>query len=92
MSKIGGGLSFRPDREPLRHRAVPQAFDLRKNEPNPVRSFRAGFQLGKRCRVDRLLRQDEPLEIEAVGRIAMHCLPFQGTARLVAWQDRRILV
>ena len=59
VRQIGLGLGARGDRITLRHHAVAEAGDLRKDEPHPVRPFAARSQLGQRVGVTFGLRLDE---------------------------------
>jgi hypothetical protein len=46
---------------------MPEAGELREDEPHPVALLPAALQLGKHARVDRFLRIEEALEIEGIG-------------------------
>src|SRR4051794_38753001 len=64
--EISDCFIMRSDRVLLRNRAVTKSSNLREDEPHPVGLLAAGFEFGKR-RVNRLLRRNETLEIEATG-------------------------
>ena len=66
MREIGGGFINRLDREALRGAAVPEAGDLREDEPHPMALLVAGAELAANIGVNRFLRIDEALEIKGV--------------------------
>src|SRR5450759_645443 len=67
VPEIGRGLVARANRKPLRHRAMPEAGKLRKNEPHPVTLLLAPAQFGKDARINRRLRLNETLEIGSIS-------------------------
>jgi hypothetical protein len=64
VGKIGPRFAQRPDREALRHRAVPEAGDLGKDEPDPVPGLAAAPQFVEHTAVHALLLVDKSPEIE----------------------------
>jgi hypothetical protein len=50
----------------MRPRAVTETFDLREDEPDPMRLLPAPAEFIQDRRVDQLLSRDEPFQVEAV--------------------------
>jgi hypothetical protein len=53
---------------------MPEAGELREDEPHPVALLPAALQLGKHARVDRFLRIEEALEIEGSVMARAHSM------------------
>jgi len=65
--QIGLGLVEGANGELLRHAAVTETGDLRKDKPDPVAGLSPGPQLIKDCGIDALLRVEKALEIAVVS-------------------------
>src|SRR6185295_16627797 len=66
MLRVRDRLRSRPNRIALRHRAQPEAFELRKDKPHPVALLGAATQLGDDARVDGRLGGHEALQLEGI--------------------------
>jgi hypothetical protein len=88
MSEVGDRFLARRDGKPLRHRAVPEAGKLRKDEPHPVALLLTAAQFFHDTRIDRRLRVDEALEIKGIshgvslslGEIIFRTRPAQSSS------------
>ena len=74
--QIGLGFIEGSDGKLLRHCAVTQSGDLRKDEPNPVTGFSSGAELSKDGVVSGHLGVEEALEIVLVGHWQCPCPNF----------------
>ena len=68
MGEVGARLVERADGEMLGHRAVSEAGDLRKDEPDPMAALAPSTQLTEDGLVVAVLLRDEPLQIVRHGR------------------------
>ena len=87
--QVRRGFLSRNDSECSRHGAVPQALELREDEPHPVALFLSGAQFGTDLLVHEILRVHEALEIErnihdchSTGRFSSPHTPCDVTAPL----------
>lgn len=67
MFEVGRRFVPTGDRMALSHGAVPQAADLREDEPHPMARLPAPAQFVQHTRIHALLGLDEPLQVERVG-------------------------
>ena len=69
MSEVGARLVERADGEVLGHRAVSEAGDLRKDEPDPVAALAASTQLTEDGLVVAVLLDDEAFQVVGHGAV-----------------------
>src|SRR6185312_835523 len=83
MSQVGIGLGKGREGEALRHRAVAESLDLRKDEPHPVTLLASRAKLRHDLIEGWLLRFDEALETRRVAQRGRSDACPERTFRLV---------
>src|SRR5437588_12957547 len=94
MSQVRFGFSQTRDGIRSRHRALPQAGDLRKHEPHPVAGLATAQQLFESApvRATRVLGTDESLEFKGIVYRSPRCNSECAACRTLAHRWRGVLL